>query len=268
MNIGIAFFGLPRNTDRTFSSIEKHILQPASQFGDVVPCYHFFNQTHVVNPRSREDAVLDFSQYLPFMKFQGELENPEGVPEKCGLATITARGDAWGDDFKSLRNLLLQLHSLRQVTLQLETFSPDIVVYARPDLLYHNSFAPGLKAMLTSINKRTVRLPFWQWAGGYNDRFALCGKDVFTVYGKRIEQITAYLNAYSGKPLHAERLLRFALDRESVAVRPLNVQATRIRVGGNELQEDFSSVQTNRLIRWGLRECKKSILRVARGVWQ
>jgi hypothetical protein len=268
MNIGIAFFGLPRNTDRTFSSIEEHILRPASQFGDIVPCYHFFNQTHVVNPRSLENAVLDFSQYLPFVKFQGVLENPEGIPEKCGLAAIAACGDAWRDDFKSLRNLLLQLHSLHQVTTQLETFLPDIVIYARPDLLYHNSFESDLKAMLTSINKRAVRLPFWQWAGGYNDRFAICGKDAFAVYGKRIEQITAYLNAYSEKPLHAERLLRFALDKESVAVRPLNVQATRIRVGGNELQEDFSRVQTNRLIRWGVRESKKSVLRVLHGASQ
>lgn len=263
MKIGIAFFGLPRNTDRTFSSIEEHILQPASQFGDVVPCYHFFNQAHVFNPRSNENTTLDQRQYLPFEQFCGELESPDSIAEQYGFAAIKTRGDFWQDNFHSLRNLLLQLHSLRRVTTRLEQFSPDLVVFVRPDLRYHQSFEPAMRAMVALQNPNMVRLPFWQWAGGYNDRFAVCGRQAFPVYGKRIEQIESYLAAYPTRPLHAERLLMFALDKEKIAVRRLNVRATRVRVGGNEVEEDFSRVQANRLIRWVVREIRKSVARNA-----
>lgn len=264
MKIGIGFFGLPRSTSITFTSIRDYILQPAAEFGVVLPRFHLYQQDRVINPRSHENDVLDPGQYHPFTAFGGELEPPEGVPERNGFAAIVARGDAWGDGFGSLRNLLLQLHSLRQVTLQLEALAPDIVIFARPDLRYHNSFEPALKAMLDSRSKRTVRLPFWQWAGGYNDRFAICGKDAFAGYGKRIEQIQAYLKTYPARPLHAERLLRFVLDRELIAVRRLDVRATRVRVSGDEVREDFSRVQANRLVRWGLREAMKDVSRALR----
>lgn len=260
MKIGIGFFGLPRNTDLTFASIEKNILQPAASFGTVLPRYHFFQQTHVVNSRSKENAVLTTDQYTPFINaFQGNLEHPDGVAESCGLAAIAKHGDTWNDNLQSLRNHLLQLHSLYCVTQQLEAISPDIVIFVRPDLCYHQSFEPGLRSMLKNSN-HIVRLPFWQWAGGYNDRFAICGKDAFTVYGKRLEQIQTYLKSYPDKPLHAERLLRFVLDSQLIAVRRLNVNATRIRVHGDEAKECFARVQSNRLIRWGLREGKKHVL--------
>jgi hypothetical protein len=197
---------------------------------------------------------------VPFEQFQGELEHPEGIPEQYGFAEIMTRGDFWQDEFRSLRNLLLQLHSLRQVTLQLERVAPDIVIFARPDLRYHNSFGDGMKTMLALEKNKTICLPFWQWAGGYNDRFAICGKDVFSIYGRRIEQIAAYLEAYPKRPLHAERLLMFALESQKVKVRRLDVRATRVRVSGDEEQEDFSCVQANRLVRWAGRELCKTMI--------
>ena len=258
MKICIGFFGLPRNTDRTFSSIRENILQPAAEFGTVLPCYHLYKQTHVLNPRSLENSELDPSQYQPFSELQGELESPDKITEKWGFTEISARGDAWSDGLYSLRNLLLQLHSLAQVTQQLESFDPDIVVFIRPDLRYHQSFSSALKQITTSKNEKTVWLPFWQWAGGYNDRFAICTKDAFSAYGRRIKAVDAYLRSYTKRPLHAERLLMFALDHERIKVRRLNVQATRVRVSGLEVEEDFSRVQANRLVRWAARELRKS----------
>ncbi|MDD2540540.1 MAG: hypothetical protein PHH28_05775 [Desulfuromonadaceae bacterium] len=264
MKIGIGFFGLPRSTDLTFESIDKYILQPAASLGTVLTRYHLYQQTHVVNSRSNENSILTPNQYAPFSALQGELQRPEGVAESYGLTTIAKQGDTWNDNLQSLRNHLLQLHSLRCVTQQLEEISPDIVIFVRPDLCYHQSFEQGLRAILEN-RARTVRLPFWQWAGGYNDRFAICTKDAFAVYGRRIEQIQLYLKTYPKKPLHAERLLRFTLDKELIAVRRLDVQATRIRVNGDEAKEDFSLVQANRLIRWGVREVKKSVLGMLKG---
>lgn len=258
MRIGIGFFGLPRNTDLTFSSIQEHILEPAACLGTVLTRFHLYQQTHVVNPRSNEDAEITQQQYLPFEAFEGELQSPEGVAEHHGFASLSARGDAWGDDNRSLRNLLLQLHSLHNVTCQLERLSPDVVIFVRPDLRYHHSFEAGLRDMLVN-NDHVVRLPFWQWAGGYNDRFAICGRNAFIAYGKRLEQTCLYLNKYPNRPLHSERLLRFALDKQNISVRRLDVQASRVRVNGEEVREDFSRVQANRLIRWRAREIRKAI---------
>lgn len=260
MKIGIGFFGIPRNTDLVFPSIQENILLPASKLGVVQPRFHLFKQTHVINPRSKENDQLAESQYHQFESFDGELQLPDDVAESHGLKEIMARGDAWGDNGRSLRNLLLQLHSLNRVTLQLEALSPDVVVFVRPDLRYHQSFETGLRFMLKS-GEFCVRLPFWQWAGGYNDRFAVCGRAAFAVYGKRIEQIRAYLDAYPSRPLHAERLLAFALNTAHIAVRRLKVRATRVRVNGQEVCEDFSRVNANRLIRWGFRETKKFFFR-------
>ena len=260
MKIGIGFFGLPRSTDLTFSSIQEHILEPAARLGTVLPRFHLYQQTHVVNPRSNENAEITPQQYLPFEAFEGELQSPEGVAEGHGLASLSARGDAWSDNHRSLRNLLLQLHSLHNVTCQLERLSPDIVVFVRPDLRYHHSFEAGLRDMLVN-NDHVVRLPFWQWAGGYNDRFAICGKNAFIAYGKRLEQVCSYLNEHPNRPLHSERLLRFALDKENISVQRLDAQASRVRVNGEEVREDFSRVQANRLVRWKIREIRKAVWR-------
>lgn len=260
MKIGIGFFGLPRNTDRTFSSIQEHILEPAARLGTVLPRFHLYQQTHVVNPRSNENAQITHQQYLPFEAFEGELQSPEGVAEHHGLASLSARGDAWGDNNQSLRNLLLQLHSLHNVTCQLERLSPDVVIFVRPDLRYHHSFEAGLRDMLVNSD-HIVRLPFWQWAGGYNDRFAICGRKAYIAYGKRLEQACSYLHEHPNRPLHSERLLRFALDNQNVSVQRLDVQASRVRVNGEEVPESFSRVQANRLVRWKLREIRKAVLR-------
>lgn len=264
MKIGIGFFGIPRNSERTFPSIEKYILQPASQLGDIVPLFHLYQQSHVINERSNENSALSPQQYQPFIAFQGALEDPGGIAESYGFEQIYARGDAWGDSGRSLRNLLLQLHSLNNVTEQMKTYSPDVVVFVRPDLYYHQSFESGIRAMFERNSGRVIRLPFWQWAGGYNDRFAICGKSAFKFYGKRIEQIQNYLRNYPSRPLHAERLLRFSLDTNRVMVRRLDVMATRVRANGIEVDEDFSRVQANRLIRWGIRELGKKCLDLAK----
>jgi hypothetical protein len=87
----------------------------------------------------------------------------------------------------------------------------------------------------------------------------VCGKQAFSVYGRRIEQIEAYLATYPKRPLHAERLLMFALESQKIKVRCLDVLATRVRAGGAEVQEDFSRVQANRLVRWTAREMRKSL---------
>jgi len=259
MKIGIGFFGLPRCMAKTLPSIQDVLLEPAARLGSVCVRYHLYEQSHVVNARSKEDGAMAHSNYDAFAAWGGQLQSPEGVAESLGLEEIKRHGDFWNDDGRSLRNLLLQLHSLDQVTRQLRTEDPDIVVFVRPDLRYLTSFETVLRAMSDRPAARTVCLPFWQWAGGYNDRFAVCGRDAYDTYGGRVAKIADYLERYPTRPLHSERLLMFALESQHLAVRPLRIRANRVRIDGGEVDEDFSPVQLMRRIRWLGREVRKSL---------
>lgn len=257
--IGIGFYGLPRASAVTLPSIMEHIIGPARELGETIIRYHFFQQNWVHNPSTHEDAALPPENYTLFTEaFEGTLEAPDGIPEKHGIEAIKHFGDAWNNDFQSLRNLLLQLHSLHHVTQQLLREAPDIVVFVRPDLKYHDSFAEELAAAL--VNGQTVaRLPAWQWCGGYNDRFCICGRQAIVPFGYRIEQIGRYLDLLH-RPLHAERLLQFSLDTAGVRVRPVALRASRVRVGGDVRPEKFGSAALSRQIRWRIREILKSLL--------
>lgn len=253
--IGIGFYGLPRASDITFPSLREQIIEPAGRLGDVVIRYHLYKQERVFNPSTLENSALDETNYAPFTAYEGYLEGPEGVPESHGFEIIKRCGDAWHNDFMSLRNLLLQLHSLHHVTRQLLAYDPDVVVFARPDLLYHDSFADELAAALQD-KASVARLPAWQWCGGYNDRFCIAGRAAIAPWGLRLEAIGRYLDLLE-QPLHAERLLRFALDTAGIRVHPIALRASRVRVGGDIRPDKFGQAVLARRIRWRIREFLK-----------
>ncbi len=178
VRIGIGFFGLPRSTPWTLPSLEQHLIEPARSLGVVDERYHLYLQQRVVNARSGEDGALSPGHYTAFEAWSGELESADGVAEASGLARWSTYGDAYGDGFASLRNLLLQLHSLERLTLQFDADPPDLVVFVRPDLMLHDSLADDMREILARPVD-TVRLPSWQWNGGYNDRYALCRREAF-----------------------------------------------------------------------------------------
>lgn len=259
VKIGIGFYGLPRASAVTLPSIMENVVGPARELGETTIRYHFFHQDWVHNPSTAENAELADENYALFQEaFEGFLEPPAGVPERHGFEAIKHFGDAWDNDFLSLRNLLLQLHSLQHVTRQLLSENPDFVVFVRPDLKYHDSFAKELAAALAD-DQTVARLPAWQWCGGYNDRFCICGRQAIVPFGYRIEQIGRYLDLLK-RPLHAERLLQFSLDTAGVKVHPIALRASRVRVGGDIRPEKFSSAVLSRRIRWRIREMLKSLL--------
>lgn len=259
--IAIGFFGLPRAMHLSMPGIRQHILEPAGRLGRVVTCHHLFQQDWVQNPRSGENLALDASNYGFFDPACGELEPPDGIPERAGLEALKQRGDVWEDGFVSLRNLLLQLHSLHRVTERMAALQPDIAVFVRPDLIYQDSLEAALRHMLQPGQAHSVSLPEWQWSlSGYNDRFAICGRHAMAAYGQRGSRLAEYLAA-SQRPVHGESLLRFALDTACLSVLPLATRASRVRANGEVRQENFSRPKWRRVMRWRLREQAKLWLR-------
>lgn len=239
MKIAIAFFGLPRCSEKSFPSIEQKIFANIPKGAEYKCFYHFYEQKEVISSRSNEQGELHESNYAPFQNYEGILEKPEDVLPTLPIEELKQFGDAWKNDFGSMRNLLLQLHSLKEVTKLVENYNPDCVFFVRPDLIYHDNIQSYYYELVTSIPK-SVFLPKWQWGIGVNDRFALLNKESYQAYGNRIDEAINYCTS-GPHPLHSERLLKYALLKKNVNIYILDAQASRVRVNGDVVKEKFGT---------------------------
>ena len=165
-------------------------------------------------------------------------EPPDGIAEAAGYDAFKTYGDTWDDEFRSLRNVLLQMHSLDSVTTAVLEAGHEVCLFCRPDLRYHDSFAPALSELLRR-SAPVALIPRWQAWFGRNDRFALLsGRDAIAAYGQRLRVARRFCET-TGQPLHGERLLDWALKDAGIPVRGIGVRASRVRANGVEKDEDF-----------------------------
>ena len=236
--IAICFFGITRSLKHTIDSIERNVLNPARRSGTVTVLSHFFQQDRIDNPRSGESGALDTEEYRLLPNDWIELEPPETCLERWDFEGLKAHGDYWNDDFRSLRNLVHQQHSLHRVTCAALETDPDLVLFCRPDLHYHDSFEGQITQALKD-RLPTVRLPDWEAWRGRNDRFAIArGTRAIRAYGQRIEVAKKFC-LWCEEPLHAERLLAYALRRRLVRVKTFPLRASRTRTNGTVVEESF-----------------------------
>jgi len=238
MKIAVVFFGLPRCSSVSMPSIEQNLFVNFPNGAEFKCFYHFYKQTWVENPRSGENGSLDDSNYQPFLQYDGLLEEPQKVLDHLPLERLQFFGDIWKDDFRSLRNLLLQLHSLKSVTGLVKAYNPDVVLFARPDLVYHDQ-VPQHVYLMADKYCNSVFVPNWQWGSGLNDTFAVCGKGAYEAYGRRLDEVLNYCREKK-EPLHSERLLKYALLKVDKDIYHLDVKASRVRLGGVIAKENFT----------------------------
>jgi hypothetical protein len=237
LKVAVAIYGIPRGAELTYPSIMECIVNEAKLLGDVSLYGHLFSIKNVINSRSNERGTLQQSDFDKFSEFNPIIEEPNQCLELYDFEKILGYGDIYEDDSQSLRNLVHQLHSLKMVTKRLQQDSPDVVIFIRPDLFYHNNF-PQWTIKSAAKNPNRCFLPTWQWWWGYNDRMAVCGRDAYLSFGERIDKVVEYCEM-NMKPLHAERLLKYSLGCGDVKVRRLAVRASRVRVGNIMVREDF-----------------------------
>lgn len=242
MKIAVALFGIPRASTVALPTLLGTALAEAHSSGDLRIFHHLFLQNHIRNPRSQEDVALAPSAYAPFDAFDGEIEPPGECLKRWPVERLKAHGDYYNDGFGSVDNLIHQLHSLWRVTQRIEAWEPDVVLFLRPDLIYHDAIPVAwIEAALRS--PRLVVVPDWQWWGGVNDRLAVCGRDSYAAYGRRIERAEHFCERKQ-QALHAERLLRFALHQAQLRLRTRPLRASRIRADGRVVPEKFNSEGT------------------------
>lgn len=239
VKITVCFFGITRSLNYTIASINRNVLTPARAAGDVSIYGHFFKQSIIENSRSGEQGRADLEEYRLLHCDEVNLDEPDIWIDPHWRRLLQSFGDHWEDDFRSFRNLLHQLHSLGKVTELAMKGNPDIVVFCRPDLEYHDSLGGALGAA-TRQAPPAAFVPRWQEWGGLNDRFAICiGRHAIEAYGLRITRALDYVKSRQS-PLHAERLLMYSMERSGVTVRSLDARASRVRLGGATHKEDFA----------------------------
>jgi hypothetical protein len=243
--VAVVYFGITRSLRHTVGSIRRNVVEAArSVTTDVRQVGHFYSQDRIDNPRSQENGPLDPEEYRLLDLDAVEREAPGACLEQHGFDRLKAAGDAWNDNFVSLRNLVHQLHSLQQATRLALALDPDIVIFARPDLYYHAPLTDYLHT-LAKRRRHLVMVPDWAtcWHG-FNDRAAVVkGEAAMRAYGMRAERMLDYCAA--GRKLHAERFLKFALA--GFRVQPVPLHASRVRSNGLVVQEDFKPGRS----RWG-----------------
>lgn len=237
MKIAVAFFGVARSLKYTICSIEENILAPLRALGDVKIFGHFYNLTEIYNPRSGESCKIDTSQHALINFDSIIIDEPNDCLSRFNIKEIYSARDPYLDDYKSITNLLHQLHSLDSVTKSIqESYQPDVVVFVRPDLYYHNSLQASMLLAVRSSRKR-VFLPAWQSYGGYNDRCAICNNDTYVDYGSRANLVDSYIDFC--KPFYSELFLYFVLRKKHIKVSRLEITASRIRGDGRVEDELF-----------------------------
>lgn len=239
MKIAIAFYGIPRSTIKSYPSIEEKIINTLPDGAETKIFYHLYDQAAISNKRSGENSPIEKSAYSPFLTHNGFLEVPGECLEKWPLEQIKEYGDTWNDNFQSLSNLMHQLNSLFEVTKLVEDFDPDIVIFLRPDLIYHDTPPHDAYSFILKAG-RAIFIPDWQWWGGYNDRFSICNKESYKTYGKRITQALQFCETQK-KSLNSEELVKFVIDKANISVYPLSIKASRARVDGTVKKEIFST---------------------------
>ena len=259
--IAICFFGIARSLEYTIDTIEANITAPARQIGDVHLFAHFFLNETIDNPRSGEsgDAGDEACWLLEACHIRREPSWPARVTDLSNL--FRTGPDRHADGYRSLGNLAHQLVSIATVAEMAKAAAPDIVVFARPDLAYHDSLHDTIvrAADAAAAGEDAVFTPDWQTWRGYNDRFAVCTGSGIAAWAGRIDRVADVLEISGG--MNGEQLLKHALDASRVKHRQVSQRASRVRIGGDVKDEDFQNSAA-----WERREARRQrVQRLKRG---
>ena len=191
----------------------------------------------VNNPRSSESNVaVDWRLYKTLLPTTSLIEDADSVFDvtfKQIWPEYLRHGDAWDEDHHtSLRNLLLQLHSLHKVYLLAQEASArspyDAYIATRSDLWYFTKLNI-LHVLEASRATSQLFTPNFDLYSGLNDRFAIGGGKAMMVYCSRIWRAKSY--AAIGK-LHAESFLKYAVEVSKLDLRQTDIVFERVRSHG------------------------------------
>jgi hypothetical protein len=231
MKIAICFFGITRNLkEYTLDSIERHLMAVAAEKDPAYKKFAHFNLVECIfNPRSGEKNVpVNVFEYKFLNCDKVACTDQAQVDRELDCESLEKFGNAWQDNFQSLKNSLRQLYSLNQVTSLLvqsgEHF--DLVIYSRADIRL------GKEIIFPKVHPNTLYTPWFDKYRGLNDRFALGDFETMVKYGRRFFMAQRYCEQ-TGQPFHAERFLLWYSQQQRIKNRDLtSIEFCRVRANG------------------------------------
>jgi hypothetical protein len=238
----IGYFGLARLPEVTAPTIETAFVEPLRQAGiPILRAGHFNIPDRLDNPRSGEQGVLalaDPAGLLGLDLCEQEPQTDLNIAET--LSVVRRYPDAFGDSYRSTRNLCHQLRSLDRLWGLLRQFQPvpdDVVLLLRPDLVYLDALNPVRDLGMLIAGQADLIVPGWQSWGGLNDRFAFARPHAAGLYATRFHLIEDGCAAAGA--LHAETFLAFTVAVHGLRVAHTHLRGLRLRANGDFARNDL-----------------------------
>jgi hypothetical protein len=231
--VALCFYGLTRSLKYTYDSINQNILNELKNANiDYDIILHTYDLKYLKLKRSNEDTVLDTNEWKLLKPDSIKIDNQDKFDKSYDYRYIKSFGDFWKSNFENTMNLIRQFNSLQQVWKLCEKNNKkyDCYLFLRPDLKYTKKI--DIKQVVEACsNDNTIYTPSWSTFKGLNDRMALGDYNSMKIYANRIDYVNNYLEI-TKKPLHAERFLKYVLDKNNLKNKEFKMVGKRIRSNG------------------------------------
>ena len=153
-----------------------------------------------------EQAKLLNADYL-------KIDDDTEIRREIDIEKYKTHHDPFKNNYNSVFNFILACYSRYQIVEMIKESEKeyDYIMYVRPDCYYPN---PLNVDFLEKVNDKEIVVPNFHLTkehnvrNGFNDRFAICNKNTYEVYGN------VYLDLHKiskKRPLHSERVLLLSL---------------------------------------------------------
>ena len=238
-------WGLLRSLHFTVDSIHKFCLDPIKNAGHT---YEIFMHTYTfegnyTNVRSGEKNLkLDFDEWKLLNPDHLFMEDQDVFDKRTDYKSYETLGDPWKNNYSSFVNHIRAIHSLYNLSVEVEKASKkthfDAVVYLRPDVTYLNELP---FYMLKHYPDALFMADFHRACEGneYNDRMAMGNLTTAMIFGKKFEHALEYSRH---KLLNSEKYTYDLLTAKNVSVIEIPFRFRRTRATGQYHFRDATGV--------------------------
>lgn len=245
MKFCICFFGvIGRSLEYTIESINKNILNILKSKGINYDIYIHNNKIDKIvdyahKCEKEKNCKIDNTIYKKLNPTHYIETNQEDFDKEYDWLSIFKNGDPHNDNFKSIKNAIREIYSIKQVTtLWKDKPKYDFYLYLRPDLKYINLL--DIDLIINNLHiKNTLFTPDWhgpEWCldginYGLNDRIYGGDYDTILKIGNRIDNIQELI-CNTKHFYHAETYMRQIVNKFKIELIFIKLRGYRIRANG------------------------------------
>tara|TARA_Y200000002_G_C22647873_1_gene649967 strand:- start:469 stop:1332 length:864 start_codon:yes stop_codon:yes gene_type:complete len=236
MKIAVCFFGITRSLSYTIDSIYDNILKVLTKEEIDFDIYlHTYNVSTYYNKRAKEKSDnMDNEEYKLLNADYLKIDDDTEIRREIDIEKYKTHHDPFKNNYNSVFNFILACYSRYQIVEMIKESEKeyDYIMYVRPDCYYPN---PLNVDFLEKVSDKEIVVSNFHLTkeqnvrNGFNDRFAICNKNTYEVYGN------VYLDLHKiskKRPLHSEKVLLVNLKSKNIGWVNVNFHFSRVRING------------------------------------